>query len=97
MTTKLTKIMVQPITVIFRHLQSKTRVQIWLYEQMSSRLEGRIIGFDEFMNIVLEDAVEVSQKTMKRTKLGRVLVKGDNITLITKAPDAEEDEGRDES
>lgn len=44
---------------IFRLLQSKARVQIMLYEQVHTRIEGQIIGFDEYMNVVLEGA-EVS-------------------------------------
>jgi small nuclear ribonucleoprotein E len=43
MTTKVQKVMVQPINLIFRYLQSKARVQIWLYEQLNMRIEGRII------------------------------------------------------
>ena len=42
-------------------------------------------GFDEFMNVVLVDAEEIDAKTGGRTKLGRTLLKGENITLIMKA------------
>mmetsp|Transcript_180273 Transcript_180273/g.438674 ORF Transcript_180273/g.438674 Transcript_180273/m.438674 type:complete len:88 (+) Transcript_180273:253-516(+) len=76
------KVMVQPITVIFRFLQSKARVQVWLYEQTSIRLEGQIIGFDEYMNLVLDGAEEVHVKKGTRKALGRILLKGDNITLL---------------
>ncbi|CAH1765210.1 5645_t:CDS:2 [Entrophospora sp. SA101] len=76
MATKVQKIMVQPI---------KTRVQIWLYEQVDLRIEGQIIGFDEFMNLVLDDAEEINVKKKSRKSLGRILLKGDNITLIQSA------------
>jgi len=47
------------------------------------RIEGRIIGFDEFMNLVIDEAVEVYVKEAKpKRELGRILLKGDNITLI---------------
>lgn len=46
------------------------------------RIEGHIIGFDEYMNLVLDDAEEVHLKTKKRRPLGRILLKGDNITLL---------------
>ena len=69
------------------------------------RMEGHIVGFDEYMNIVLDDAEEVYMKTSTRKQvgmfytllisitisnvlsqfLGRVLLKGDNITLIQNA------------
>ncbi|GJJ09554.1 hypothetical protein Clacol_003777 [Clathrus columnatus] len=72
------RVMVQPINVIFKNLQQ---------------------GFDEFMNLVIDDAEEVYVKeTRPRVKLGqlvksfldgiltyvlgRILLKGDNITLI---------------
>uniref|UniRef100_A0A915DPR6 Small nuclear ribonucleoprotein E n=1 Tax=Ditylenchus dipsaci TaxID=166011 RepID=A0A915DPR6_9BILA len=80
---KVQKVMVQPINLIFRCLQSRSRVQIWLYEDISHRIEGFIIGFDEYMNIVVDEAEELQLKTLNRKKLGRILLKGDNITLIT--------------
>jgi hypothetical protein len=43
-------------------------------------------GFDEFMNVVLDEAEELNLKTKKRTPLGRILLKGDNITSILAAP-----------
>ncbi|KAG6866268.1 hypothetical protein C0991_006855 [Blastosporella zonata] len=96
------RVMVQPINVIFKNLQQKTKVSIWLYDNIEMRIEGRIIvqslrpistrapfaefslqGFDEFMNVVIDDAAEVYVKDAKpRRELGRILLKGDNITLI---------------
>lgn len=49
------------------------------------RIEGKIVGFDEFMNIVMTEAVEVytplakGDKPGKTKELGRILLKGDNI------------------
>lgn len=80
--TKVQRIMTQPINLIFRFLQSKARIQIWLFEQKDLRIEGRIIGFDEYMNLVLDDAEEVNVKKNIRKQLGRILLKGDNITLM---------------
>lgn len=37
----------------------RTRVQIWLYENTKMRIEGQILGFDEYMNLVLDEAEEV--------------------------------------
>jgi len=82
MSSKIQKIMTQPINLIFRFLQNKTRVQIWLFENTDLRIEGRIIGFDEYMNVVLDDAEELSIKKKTRKALGRILLKGDNITLM---------------
>ncbi|GJC96992.1 LSM domain-containing protein [Colletotrichum higginsianum] len=81
------RVLLPPINFIFKllqyalapsapvHQQQHTTVQIWLYEQLSIRIEGKIRGFDEFMNLVIDDAVEVKQITKtnleeKRTPLG---------------------------
>ncbi|KAG2407641.1 uncharacterized protein HKW66_Vig0024630 [Vigna angularis] len=81
--TKVQRVMTQPINLIFRFLQSKARIQIWLFEQKDLRIEGRIIqGFDEYMNLVLDDAEEVNIKKKSKKTLGRILLKGDNITLM---------------
>ena len=79
---KVQKVMVQPINLIFRFLQNRTRVSVWLYENVNTRIDGHIIGFDEYMNLVLDEAVEVHMKRNTMKKVGRIMLKGDNITLI---------------
>lgn len=66
-------------------LQKKTRVRLWLYEDSRLQIEGQIIGFDEYMNMVLEDAVEIDSKKNAREEVGRILLKGDSIALIQEA------------
>ncbi|KAF9432993.1 hypothetical protein BGZ76_010019 [Entomortierella beljakovae] len=75
------------ITGISERFRSQYRspVQIWLYEQLDTRIEGQIIGFDEFMNLVLDEAAEINIKKETRREIGRILLKGDNITLIQSA------------
>ena len=34
---------------------------IWLYSNTDIRIQGTIIGFDEYMNLVLDDAEEIKQ------------------------------------
>lgn len=79
---KIQRVMVQPINLIFRYLQNRARIQVWLNENVNLRIEGHIIGFDEYMNLVLEDSYEVNSKSNSRRKVGRILLKGENITLI---------------
>nr|XP_035163201.1 small nuclear ribonucleoprotein E-like [Callithrix jacchus] len=76
---KVQKVMVQPINLI---LTNRSQIQVWLYEQVNMRIEGCIIGFDEYMNLVLDDAEEIHSKTKSRKQLGRIMLKGDNITLL---------------
>ncbi|XP_060034614.1 small nuclear ribonucleoprotein E isoform X2 [Erinaceus europaeus] len=70
---KVQKVMVQPI-VSYQECpdHERSRIQVWLYEQ----------GFDEYMNLVLDDAEEIHSKTKSRKQLGRIMLKGDNITLL---------------
>lgn len=75
--------MVQPINLIFRFLQNRARVQVWLNENVNLRIEGHIIGFDEYMNLVLDDAAEYYVKTGHTKPIGKILVKGENITLLS--------------
>ena len=88
MAHRIKKVMTQPINLIFRFLQQKSRIQIWIYDQKHVRMEGVVVGFDEYMNIVLDDAYELNLKAKTRRALGRALLKGDNICLIMKVGDA---------
>ena len=56
-----------------------------MYEDTRIALEGQIIGFDEYMNMTMENAVECDLKTGKRVDIGRILLKGDAITLMQQA------------
>ena len=76
------KVMTQAINLMFEFLKNKERISIWLYENTSLKIEGVIVGFDEYMNVVIDDADEVNIKANERTKLGRILLKGDCITLV---------------
>ncbi|RSH79216.1 mRNA splicing protein sme1 [Apiotrichum porosum] len=83
------KVMVQPINILFTFLQKHQRISIWLYDNTEFRIDAYIIGFDEFMNVVLDEAEEVYDCSAKpgkevkpRRSLGRILLKGDNITLV---------------
>ena len=76
------KVMTQAINLMFEFLKNKERVSIWLYENTALKLEGVIVGFDEYMNVVLDDAEEVQVKSEERKRVGRILLKGDCITLV---------------
>jgi small nuclear ribonucleoprotein E len=72
-------------SIAFINFQKKTRVRLWLYEDTRLQIEGQIIGFDEYMNMVLDDAVEIDSKKNKREDVGRILLKGDSITMLQEA------------
>ncbi|XP_063134723.1 small nuclear ribonucleoprotein E-like [Rattus norvegicus] len=79
---KVQKVMVQPSSLIIRYLQNRSRIQVWLYEQVNMWIEGCIIGFDEYMNLVLDDTEEIHSKTKSGKQLGQIMLKGDNIALL---------------
>ncbi|VTJ78393.1 Hypothetical predicted protein, partial [Marmota monax] len=68
--------------LIFRYLQNRFQIQVWLYEQVNMRIEGFIIGFYDYVNFVLDDAEEIHSKTKSRKQPGFIMLKGDNITLV---------------
>lgn len=68
--------------LLFKLYQTKTRVQIWLYDQPETRFEGKIIGFDEYMNLVVDQCEEINLKKEIRNYLGRIMLKGDNLSLV---------------
>ena len=70
------------VFLCFGSTQKKTRVRIWLYEDTKTQIEGQIIGFDEYMNMVLDEAVEIGKT---RQEIGRILIKGDSVTLLQEA------------
>eukprot|EP01053_Blabericola_migrator_P005867 Blabericola_migrator_1__5866@NODE_296_length_10232_cov_145_755239_g243_i0_p13_GENE_NODE_296_length_10232_cov_145_755239_g243_i0NODE_296_length_10232_cov_145_755239_g243_i0_p13_ORF_typecomplete_len103_score8_52LSM/PF01423_22/4_3e12Hfq/PF17209_3/0_18Hfq/PF17209_3/6_6e03_NODE_296_length_10232_cov_145_755239_g243_i023132621 len=89
---KLQKIMTIPMNQVFRFFTSREPVEIWLVDRPQTRIVGVIQGFDEYMNIVLGQAEEltvekapkeVSQWFTDRKPLGTILLKGENITLMS--------------
>ena len=52
-------------------------VTVWLYENVNTRIDGHIVGFDEYMNLVLDDAKEVHLKRKTEKTLGRIMLKVD--------------------
>ncbi|KYK62021.1 hypothetical protein DCS_03166 [Drechmeria coniospora] len=61
------RVLLPPINMIFKLLQTNAVVSVWLYEQLGIRIEGKIRGFDEFMNLVIDNAVEVGLVTKSST------------------------------
>ncbi|GIY45123.1 small nuclear ribonucleoprotein E [Caerostris darwini] len=70
-----------PINVLFRCLVNKSRIQVWLRDNVNLRIEGTLLGFDEHFNLVLDDAERV-EKHKARKMLGRTFVKGESLILV---------------
>ena len=69
--------MVMPLVLLEKSLNK--RVTLLLKD--SRMLEGRLVGYDEFMNLVLEDTEE---RTADQTrKIGSVILRGNNVVSIS--------------
>ncbi|MFX0068156.1 MAG: LSM domain-containing protein [Promethearchaeota archaeon] len=50
-------------------------------------LRGKLKGFDQHMNLILEEAVELFEVESEQSKpLGTVVVRGDNVIIISPPP-----------
>lgn len=67
----------QPTNVLEKALN--TRVSLLLKDNRI--FEGKLIGYDEHMNFVLEDTEEFSGENVRR--LGLVIVRGSNVVSIS--------------
>jgi U6 snRNA-associated Sm-like protein LSm5 len=58
--------------------------RIWVILKGDKELVGTLRGFDEFVNMVLEDVVEYTFTTKGReaTKLDSILLNGANIAML---------------
>ena len=66
-----------PLTVLEKSLQK--RVVILLKDQRA--LEGKLTGYDDHMNLVLEETDEMNGETRVR-RLGVVVLRGSNVVTI---------------
>ncbi len=46
-------------------------------------IRGRLRSFDQHLNVVLEDAEEIRKEPSGPRRLGTVVIRGDNIILIS--------------
>ena len=76
------KTIVKPVNYLFQLFKSKTKVEIWLFENDETVFQGIIYGFDEYMNMVLYEAEEINKKKGTKISHGKIMLKGDNITLV---------------
>ncbi len=68
--------MVMPNTLLEQSLNK--RVSLMLKD--GRILEGKLVGFDDYMNMVLEDTEETTQERVRR--LGKVILRGNNVVSI---------------
>ncbi|MFQ6106651.1 MAG: LSM domain-containing protein [Thermoplasmata archaeon] len=70
-------VMVLPTKV----LENALNREILLVLKDSRVLEGKLVGYDEYMNLVLEDTEETKEEQVRR--LGTVVLRGNNVVTIS--------------
>ena len=70
-----------PLHVLFGYLKEGQRIRIYINQNTKMIMEGTIQGFDEFMNIVLGDAIEIYSDG-KSLELGTTMLRGECVGII---------------
>jgi small nuclear ribonucleoprotein len=68
--------MVLPMSILEKALNTK----ITLLLKDNRVLEGKLVGYDEYMNLVLEDVEE--HYCEKSRRLGTIILRGNNVVSI---------------
>lgn len=68
--------MVMPLDLLEKQLN--TRLIVMLKDGRS--MEGKLVGFDQYMNLVLEETDEKHQEQTRR--LGTVVLRGNNVLTM---------------
>ncbi len=68
--------MVKPSGFLNEHLNEKVKLLL----KDGSTIEGKLIGYDDHMNLVLEDSEE--KKEDKHRRIGTIVLRGNNVVTI---------------
>lgn len=75
------------MTSPLEHLDLSIGKRVWILLKGDKELEGDLVGVDEFVNMVMENVVELqfdaTTGTSKETgKVGELLLNGNNVVMI---------------
>ena len=68
--------MAMPLNVLERNVNKSVMLTL----KDGRTLEGKLTGFDEYMNMILEDTEETKEDQVRR--VGTVVLRGNNIVTI---------------
>jgi small nuclear ribonucleoprotein len=68
--------MVMPLNVLEKSINK--RISLLLKDNRI--LDGKLVGYDEYMNMVLEDTEETKDEQVRR--IGTVILRGNNVVTI---------------
>ena len=74
-------LMNKPLELLSKSLDMRVLIKL----KGGRELRGKLRGFDQHMNLVLEDAEEVrmSDEGQKILNVGTIIVRGDNVIIIS--------------
>lgn len=72
-----------PLEVIDKTINQK----VWIILQSNREFTGTLVGFDDFVNVIIEDATEWTINEKNENELvmehhGRLLLSGNNINML---------------
>ncbi|XP_049848147.1 U6 snRNA-associated Sm-like protein LSm5 [Schistocerca gregaria] len=70
-----------PLTYIDRQLKKR----VWIIMRSEKELLGTLMGFDEFINLILEDVIEfdvAADGTVVQNRIPSILLNGTHISMI---------------
>ena len=80
---------VLPLALVDRAIGERVHVIL----RGDKELVGKLLGFDDYVNMVLDDVTEfetAADGTVRKTRLGQILLNGNNIALIVPAGEGPE-------
>jgi small nuclear ribonucleoprotein E len=80
------KLLEPPLHFFIGYLKEEKRIRIHLNKNNKMVVDGKIVWFDECMNIVLQDAYEIYLGTDQRTLLGTMLLWGECVGSVHCVP-----------
>jgi small nuclear ribonucleoprotein len=69
--------MVMPLSLLEKSVNKKVNLLL----KDNRVLEGTLVGYDDYLNMVLENTEETTPEAVKR--LGTVILRGNNVVSIT--------------
>ncbi len=69
------------MTMPLKMLETFLNKRISLLLKDNRVLEGKLVGYDDYMNMVLEDTVEITPEMTR--KIGVVILRGNNVVRMT--------------
>ncbi|KAK2755493.1 RNA-binding protein lsm5 [Arachnomyces sp. PD_36] len=67
-----------PLELIDKCVGSK----IWVVMKGDKEFSGTLLGFDDYVNMVLNDVTEFDYATGSQSKISKILLNGNNICML---------------